>query len=147
MVYLLDTDSVIFMIRSLKHTEGSANYRKGQRLVRRIRAVSETGSSVGISAITKAELEYGVARSEDPARERAALEKILAPFDEFAFDAGMCARWYGTIRAALEQEGKAIGGMDSLIAAQALALSATLVSNNTRHFKRVSGLMVENWTV
>ena len=147
MLYLLDTDSIIFMIRSLKSKEGSANYRKGQRLVQRIKAVSETGSSVGISASTRAELEYGAARSEDPARERAAVEKILAPFDEFAFDAGMCARCYGTIRAALEQEGKSIGAMDSLIAAQALALNATLVSNNTRHFKRVSGLRIENWTV
>lgn len=59
----------------------------------------------------------------------------------------MCARCYGTIRAALEQEGKSIGAMDLLIAAQALALNATLVSNNTRHFKRVSGLRIENWTV
>ena len=148
MIYLLDTDSVIFLIRSRKRGSSPAFIRKGRRLAERIKkeALAQR-NSVGISAITRAELEYGAARSVDPSRERTALDKILAPFDEYDFDAGRCARHYGTIRGALEQGGEMIGAMDLLIAAHALALKATLVSNNTRHFGRVRGLDVENWSV
>tara|TARA_Y100000588_G_C14074340_1_gene847264 strand:+ start:674 stop:1108 length:435 start_codon:yes stop_codon:yes gene_type:complete len=143
-IYLLDTDIVIFLIRSLKR--GTAA--KAQRLLKKMQSQSAiSGASLGISALTKAELEYGTARSESPEKERAALEKILTPFDEYAFDADECARFYGTIRRSLEQKGQVIGAMDLLIAAHALALGATLVSNNTRHFRRIRGLAVENWTV
>ena len=147
MVYLLDTDSVIFMIRSLKGRGGAAAKRKGQHLVDRIKEAEAAGHSVGISAITKAELEYGAAHSADPGKERAALEKILMPFDEYDFEAESCARQYGTVRQALEKKGAVIGAMDLLIAAHALALDAALVTNNTRHFRRVKGLDVVNWSV
>lgn len=147
MVYLLDTDIVIFLIRSLRRGENAAALRKGRHLIEKIKSSSAQGGLVGISAITKAELEYGAERSVDPVRERAALEKILSPFDEFGFDADLCARHYGSVRRDLEKKGATIGAMDLLIAAHALALKATLVSNNTRHFRRVKGLPVENWTV
>ena len=143
MIYLLDTDIVIFLIRSLKRGPSA----KTQRFVARIRARSSTpGDFVGISALTMAELEYGVERSASPQKERGALEKILAPFDEYAFDPDQCARFYGKVRRELEQKGQVIGAMDLLIAAHALALQATLVSNNTRHFRRIKDLAVENWT-
>jgi tRNA(fMet)-specific endonuclease VapC len=147
MVYLLDTDSVIFMIRSLKGRGGTGVKRKAQRLVGRIKEAEVVGHSAGISAVTKAELEYGAALSVDPGKERAALEKILLPFDEYDFDAGVCARQYGTVRQALEKKGAVIGAMDLLIAAHALALDAVLVTNNTRHFRRVKGLEVVNWSL
>ena len=73
------------------------------------------------------ELEYGAARSATPEKARAALEKVLAPFDEYAFDADQCARFYAATRRSLEQQGQVIGAMDLLIAAHALALLATLV--------------------
>ena len=147
MVFLLDTDSVIFLIRSRKRGSPPAVARRGRRLADRIKEASAQRDAVGISAITRAELEYGAARSVDTARERAALDKILVSFDEYSFDADLCARHYGVVRSALEQRGEAIGAMDLLIAAHALALRATLVSNNTRHFIRVKGLAVENWSV
>jgi tRNA(fMet)-specific endonuclease VapC len=147
MVYLLDTDSIIFAIRSLKGRGTAESIGKGRRLAERIKDASLHGDAVGISAITRAELEYGATRSVDPARERAALEKVLIPFDEYPFDAGLCARYYGAIRRDLEQKGQAIGAMDLLIAAHALAIEAALVSNNTRHFGRVKGLVVENWSI
>lgn len=147
MVYLLDTDIIVFLIRSLRREESAVALRKGRHLIEKIKSSSAQGELVGISAITKAELEYGAERSADPVRERAALEKILSPFDEFGFDADLCARYYGAVRRDLEQKGVTIGAMDLLIAAHALALKATLVSNNTRHFRRVKGLPVENWTV
>ena len=142
-IYLLDTDTVIFLIRSLKRGPEA----KAQRFAARIRArTSAPRDFVGISALTKAELEYGIERSASPQKERGALEKILAPFDEYAFDPDQCARFYGKIRRELEEKGQVIGAMDLLIAAHALALRATLVSNNTRHFRRIEGLPVENWT-
>ena len=145
MLYLLDTDTVIFMVRSSKRRKTSVDYKKSRRLIDRARAELEAGERVGISAITRAELEYGAAKSIDPVKERAAVDKILAPFDEFDFDAGACALHYGAIRVELERAGELIGAMDLLIAAHARALKATLVSNNTRHFKRVKDAKVENW--
>jgi tRNA(fMet)-specific endonuclease VapC len=145
MVYLLDTDTIIFLIRSLKQKESTSKHKKAERLLLRIKGKLRGGHSVGVSAITKAELEYGAAKGENPAKERLAVHKILAPFDEFAFDADLCAREYGRVRVALERLGSPIGAMDLLIAAHAVALGATLVSNNTRHFGRVEALPVENW--
>ena len=52
---------------------------------------------------------------------------------------------YGELRAHLERAGTPIGPMDTLIAAQALALGATLVTNNQREFQRVPDLFLENW--
>ena len=145
MIYLLDTDTVIHLIRSLKKKRTSSAYRKASRLVRRVRKKQAEGDTVGISAITKAELEYGAAKSGDPAREQSAVYKILAPFEEFGFDSLHCPVHYGQIRAQLEGLGNPIGSMDLLIAAHALAIDATLVSNNTRHFTRVDGLKVQSW--
>jgi tRNA(fMet)-specific endonuclease VapC len=98
---------------------------------------------IGISAITAAELSFGVAKSRS-SRNRAALREFLAsleiaPFDERAADA------YGDLRAALESAGQPIGPLDTQIAAHALSLGVTLVSNNLREFERVPGLRCANW--
>lgn len=147
MIYLLDTDSVIFVIRSLKGRGGNRIQARARKLVERARTAGNKGHQVGISAITKAELEYGIALSVDPDKERAALDKVLLPFDEYDFDASWCSRHYGAVRRSLESKGAAIGAMDLMIAAHALALKAVLVSNNTRHFRRVKDLQVENWSL
>jgi predicted nucleic acid-binding protein len=52
---------------------------------------------------------------------------------------------YAAIRHDLEAQGAGIGPMDTLIAAQALRLGATIVTRNVREFSRVPGLRVENW--
>jgi tRNA(fMet)-specific endonuclease VapC len=62
-----------------------------------------------------------------------------APFDDAA------AATYGEVRAQLESRGQAIGPIDTLIAAHALALDTVLVTNNLREFRRVRGLVVEDW--
>jgi len=64
-------------------------------------------------------------------------------FDE-AWDAA-AADHYGDIRVALERKGTPIGAMDMMIAAHARSMNAVLVTNNTKHFRRVPGLKVENW--
>jgi tRNA(fMet)-specific endonuclease VapC len=98
---------------------------------------------VGISSVVAAELAYGVAKSAS-ARNRSALEMFLAPLEIMPFDEN--AVWsYGTLRADLERLGQTIGALDTMIAAHALSLDATLVTNNQREFSRVTGLRLENW--
>ena len=99
---------------------------------------------IGISVITLAELEYGAAKSAQPRRNREALGQFVSPLELAAFDPPATAA-YGTIRAALEKRGLRIGAMDMLIAAHAVSLRATLVTNNEREFERVPGLRLENW--
>ena len=145
-IYLLDTDTMVFLIRGRKADPATDKRRQADCILQRIRKTQARGDTVAISAITRAELEYGAAKSTDPDRERSALDLVLAPFEEYAFDATTCARDYGTVRAALEAAGMALGSMDLLIAAHAKALDATLVTNNDRHFGRVDGLSTANWS-
>lgn len=130
MKYLLDTNICIYII----------NERPSQVLAR---FRQERIGDIGVSSLTAAEMAYGVEKSGS-ARNRRALEKFLAPLEIAAFDEQ--AFWhYGRLRADLERRGQPIGSMDMLIAAHALALNATLVSNNSREFERVTGLRLENW--
>jgi tRNA(fMet)-specific endonuclease VapC len=98
---------------------------------------------VGISSITGAELSFGVAKSGS-VRNRDALDKFLAPLEVLPFDEA-AMRVYGPLRADLQGRGQPIGSLDMLIAAHALALGATLVTNNLAEFGRVPGLLCENW--
>ncbi|MBP7053077.1 MAG: type II toxin-antitoxin system VapC family toxin [Phycisphaerae bacterium] len=131
MNYLLDTNICIDIIR----------YRPPAVLTR---IQSQQPDEVAISTITLAELEYGIARSRYPDRNRVALFEFLLPFAILGFDQ-RAATEYGCIRSALESKGRPIGPMDLLLAAQAKSLDLTLVTNNEREFKRVEGLRVENW--
>ena len=99
---------------------------------------------VGLSTITLAELQYGVTKSQAPERNREALEAFILLLEVVTFDVAAAAA-YGPIRAELERQGTPIGAIDLLIAAHALSLRVTLVTNNTREFIRVTGLRVENW--
>jgi tRNA(fMet)-specific endonuclease VapC len=71
--------------------------------------------------------------------------KFLTPFEVFDYDGATCPSHYGRVRHGLERSGQLIGAMDLLIAAHALALTATLVTNNLAHFQRISGLSVTRW--
>jgi tRNA(fMet)-specific endonuclease VapC len=98
---------------------------------------------IGVCSVVAAELAYGVAKSRS-ARNRQALEMFLAPLEILPFDEA--ALWvYGDLRAELERKGTPIGALDTMIAAHALSQKSTLVTNNTREFDRVPGLMLENW--
>lgn len=133
MRYLLDTNICIYIIK-----------RKPPEVLERLTSLDP--EEVGVSSITVAELEYGVAKSSRPRQNRDALINFLAPLQILAFD-DEAARHYGDIRVHLEKAGKPIGAMDLLIAAHARSLSLTLVTNNEKEFSRVPGLVVENWTV
>jgi tRNA(fMet)-specific endonuclease VapC len=108
------------------------------------RFLSHPVGDIGISSITVAELDYGASKSRHATKNRIALDQFISPLDVAAFDREAAAA-YGRLRAALEQKGTPIGSMDLLIAAHALSLGVKLVTNNTREFRRVPGLRVENW--
>jgi tRNA(fMet)-specific endonuclease VapC len=128
--YLLDTNICIYIINA-----------RPPHVLERFRR--EAVGDIGISAVTAAELAFGVAKSGSD-RNRAALEKFLAPLEIAPFDEA--AAWqYGTLRARLEQRGQPLGSLDTLIAAHALALGITLVTNNSAEFSRVEGLRLDNW--
>jgi tRNA(fMet)-specific endonuclease VapC len=143
---MLDTDTVIFMLRGLKApARQRARRDKARALVARCREAQAKGDVVGLSAVTVSELEFGAYHSGAYDAEIAAVRKLLTPFEILDYDGATCPPHYGRIRHELEQAGQVIGAMDLLIAAHALALAATLVSNNLSHFQRISGLSVTRW--
>jgi tRNA(fMet)-specific endonuclease VapC len=146
MLYLLDTDTIVLMIRGLKAPPRQRARRElALALVERCRQAQQEGDIVSLSAITVSELEFGARKSANYDDEIAAVQKILVPFELLDYDASRCPVPYGRIRHELEQGGEPIGAMDLLIAAHALAVSATVVTNNVAHFRRVSGLSVTAW--
>jgi len=128
---MLDTDACIALIK-----------RKPASVIRRL-SVLEPGDA-GISAITLAELRYGVMKSEAVERNAAALADFLLPLEIADFDTA-AAETYGRVRAGLEKAGTPIGPLDTQIGAHALSLGAVLVTNNVREFRRIPGLKIENW--
>lgn len=130
MRFMLDTNTCIYAI---KH--------RPAEVLDALRAHEAAG--LGLSSITVAELEYGVAKSGS-VRNRNALHQFLEPLVIADFDHA-AATHYGRIRALLEAAGTPIGPLDMQIAAHALALNVTLVSNNVREFERVPGLRLDNW--
>jgi tRNA(fMet)-specific endonuclease VapC len=130
MRYLLDTNIISDLVR---HPHG--------RIAERIRKVG--GTRVCTSIIVAAELRYGAIRKASP-KLTTQLEVILGGFDILPFEAPADTA-YGLIRTRLERDGKPIGGNDLFIAAQALALGYTLVTDNLREFGRIEGLSHENW--
>lgn len=97
-----------------------------------------------ISSVTLAELRYGVAKSLYQEKNQAALDEFILPLEIVDFDEP-ATLYYGTLRATLEKQGTPIGALDMMIAAHALSLNVGLVTNNTKEFKRVSGLQLLDW--
>jgi tRNA(fMet)-specific endonuclease VapC len=128
--FLLDTNIVSDLVRN---PQGA--------VARHIRQVGE--EQVCTSIIVAAELRYGAAKKES-ARLTAQLELVLGALDVLPFETPADAE-YGKLRTRLEKAGQPIGGNDLLIAAQAVALQCTIVTDNEREFARIDGLTVENW--
>lgn len=128
--YMLDTNICIYL---MKHQPPQARARFAECFV----------GDVVISAITLAELEFGVARSgQAQAHNQALLDSLLEDILVAPFEA-LAARAYGPLRAADRDRNK--DALDKLIAAHALALDVTLVTNNEADFRQFTGLNVENW--
>jgi len=99
---------------------------------------------IALSSVTVSELYYGAFKSEHKEKNLSALEHFLQPFNIVEYDL-KASIVYGKIRASLEKLGTPIGSLDMLIAAHALSLDMTLITNNTKEFERVDELKIENW--
>jgi tRNA(fMet)-specific endonuclease VapC len=110
-------------------------------VAQRIRKVGE--ARVSTSIVVAAELRYGAAK-KGSARLSAQLEAVLSVLDVLPFEPPADVM-YASLRTSLEQVGTPIGANDMLIAAHALALGCTIVTDNEREFARVRGLSCENW--
>jgi tRNA(fMet)-specific endonuclease VapC len=128
--FLLDTNIVSDLVR---HPRG--------RIADRIAEVGE--QHICTSIIVAAELRYGAAK-KGSSRLTAQLEAVLAAVDVLALEAP-ADTVYGELRARLERAGQSIGANDLLIAAHAVALGHTVVTDNEREFSRIDDLRVENW--
>ena len=131
MGFMLDTNTCVELIRE-----------RDDRILRRMRR--RRPDELCVSSVTLSELEYGAAKSADPQRNRLALAKFMTPLTVVPYDDAV-APVYGRVRAELEKAGTPIGPLDTMIAAHALALGLTVVTDNEREFCRVSGLTVQNW--
>ena len=132
MKYLLDTNICIYIINE-----------KPKKVLQKFERYPV--HEFGISSITQAELQYGVAKSEQRNRNQVALDEFLLPLTILPFQGKRLVERYGKIRAFLESKGKTIGPLDTLIAAHALSLDLTIISNNIREFSRIPNLKCENW--
>ncbi|AIC31494.1 PIN domain-containing protein [Rhizobium sp. H4] len=128
-LYMLDTNMCIYLMKE-----------QPPQVARRF-AQCRVGDVV-MSAITFAELEYGVSASTNAEKERANLEFLIEAIPVAPFDAN-AARAYGPVRFATRERKK--DHLDKLIAAHALSIDAVLVTNNVRDFSVYEGLPIENW--
>lgn len=132
MLYMLDTDILSYLAKGVSKT-----------LDDRFRQCSP--DEVCISVVTEAEQLYGFERLDRNHRIRRVISDLMDSLDIAPWDSGAAAI-FGPIRRQLELNRQQIGDLDTMIAAHALSLDATLVTNNTEHFRRVLGpLKLENW--
>jgi tRNA(fMet)-specific endonuclease VapC len=129
-MYALDTNSVSYFLKG--------RGRVAERLL------AQPPSNVGLPSLVLYELAYGAARSQAPADLRGRLDALLRSLQVLPFGEAE-ARAAAQIRVGLEKAGKPIGPLDLLIAATALEQRAVLVTHNTKEFRRVKGLRLEDW--
>jgi tRNA(fMet)-specific endonuclease VapC len=126
---MLDTDTVSYALR-------------GQgRVAERI--LENLPSELCISVITEAELRFGADRRKSKKLHQL-IDTFIEPISVVPFDQ-TCAVSFGKVGSKLFAKGKPIGQYDTLIAAHAVSLGVTLVTNNGAHFSHVDGLKTENW--
>lgn len=128
--YLLDTDTIIYTIKNRADHMRTLFTRHEEQ--------------ISISTVTLGELVFGAEHSTQVERNLADIEAMTARLEVLPYDID-AAYHFGQIRSELYRLGQPIGPYDMMIAGHARAKGLILVSNNTREFSRVSGLMIENW--
>ena len=128
--YMLDTNIVIYTLNR-------------RPAVVREQFIQHEGQ-LCISTVTLMELYFGAEKSSDPARNSREIEQFVARLELMNYDAAAAAH-SGQLRAERQHSGKPIGPYDQMIAGHARSRGFILITNNTREFRRVSGLRVENW--
>ncbi|NJS35869.1 MAG: type II toxin-antitoxin system VapC family toxin [Brachymonas sp.] len=132
MIHLLDTNTFTAIVKG--HPKALAAFAKLDI------------KNIKLSAIHLGEIEYGLTLNPVGSLKLARIKALLQDIEVLALDTPS-ALIYGQIRTDLQKRGEPIGANDFWIAAHALSLGATLVTNNVREFKRVKGLKVENWLI
>jgi tRNA(fMet)-specific endonuclease VapC len=127
--FMLDTDTVNWALR-------------GQGGVA-TRLLEHRPSQICVSAVTLAELRFG-ANAKASRKLHSLIDTFVSSVEVVAFDRAAADR-FGPVASALARRGQPIGTFDTLVASHALACGVTLVTNNTKHFKRVEGLKLANW--
>ena len=130
-MYLLDTDTVIYALKG-DHAV-TEHIRENER------------APMALSVISYGELRYGAAKSARPSENLARVRRIAELFPIFGVTRGVMET-FGELKAELETRGRRLDDFDLIIAATALGRGCTLVTNNERHFRRVPGLPIENWS-
>ena len=128
-LYMLDTNTLSHLIK-----------RQPQAIARLLHVPMH---NVCISAITAGELAFGLAKRPQAMALREAVNEFLRRAEVMPWDDAV-AQTYGTLRAELNKNGTPLAALDLQIAAHALHLKATLVSND-KAFAQVGGLIVEDW--
>ena len=131
-MYLLDTDTIIYSLKS--------NPTVKKNLEARIDV------HMSLSVVTLMELYYGAYKSEKVASNLSKIKIIEKSFEIIPTEREV-VDIFGMIKADLERSGTPLDDFDLIIAACALTHNLTLVSNNTRHFERIPGLKLDNWAV
>jgi len=129
-VFLLDTNTLIYFFKGIGDVSNIL--------------LSKAPKDIFIPAIVLYELEVGIAKSTKPKKRAIQLGSLISRVKIISFGAQE-AKVAATIRAELESNGTPIGPYDTLIAGTALSNNATLVTHNTKEFKRVKSLNIEDW--
>jgi predicted nucleic acid-binding protein len=131
MTYLLDTDICVYWLKGNRNIEEKAMH---------------VGlDNIHLSFITISELYYGAYKSQRVNENVNVVKRLEELLEVIHSDVEICSS-FGTLKASLEKEGKIIDDADLFIASCALARGAILVTNNERHFRRIKGLKIENWS-
>jgi len=129
---MLDTDMSSYVIRERPESV-------------RARFEEMDSAQLCISVVSEAELLYGVKAKGSPRALASMVADFLRRLTVLDWSRA-AAQHYADIRAKLESAGTPIANMDLMIAAHARSVGAVLVTNNEKHFRRVAGLKVENWS-
>lgn len=127
---LLDTDVCVELLR-------------GNRRILQRR--DQYDGPVGVCFMAAGELYYGAEKSADPARTRSAVERLLLTVDIIHTDLAILMR-FGSLKASLQREGIPLSDADILIASATMEKAEVLVTGNAKHFERIRGLVLEDWT-
>jgi tRNA(fMet)-specific endonuclease VapC len=132
MKYFLDSDICIYYLNG-----------KYPDIVTHLIALN--AADVKIAAIVAAEVYYGAQKSQKKDANRKRIKEFFRSFEIVPFD-NDASEYYAIIRAEMESRGEVIGANDYLVAATALSRGGKLITNNTKEFSKVPGLVIENWT-
>jgi len=127
---MLDTNIIIYTIKN-RPTKVRETFKKHD-------------GQMCVSTVTLGELIYGAEKSAQPEKNIEVIESMMARLDVLSFDSQNTSH-FGHLRAELANIGKPIGPYDTMIAGHARSRGLILVTNNTKEFKRVPGLRIENW--